>query len=837
VVKFPTFEESTTLNAGSPTEIASSSDARIRGNTLAQFGGEMAKLGDALAQEQAESAFNQAKVESEKALQYAEANTKNGGADIPELAQAEYDKNLSGIKANMDPLALGKADRLFDHLDSEFKTQALKSKVQTQVATLKITREQNDQVVAGNVLNDPTLAASYIDDNDQKYAKQKSEGIPDYISRSLHEKSRDVIAGSYVEGMLVKGKNDISFLGKLKRELGAQETSATVKILSSEAGTYGLSGDKDFSYTYKYPDNSKVDPKMTQVLSAIRPELRKAALEKIESAFAAHTKTKLSLLNKQLDAMATEQAKGNVVIQGDFDKANAWIKAIPDTDSQAQYQQKLENIKALGQIADVSINYGYAQATAYLEQLRSPEDAPALQKKATDDFIEKAKGILQNIEKQKSEDPAKFSLAHAGIEWGLKDAAAAAKDGSPEAVQNYNTKLAAYQKHAGLPISYITNEDAKARGIGIAAATKLGTDEIVKQVNTIKQQYGDDTQSVMHDIVRNSKDALPESATLLGVLSDPQAIKRVADNMAKRDVIREEFKKSETNYKDLNEQMRSFNDQFAETFFGNKEQRYSPAIQALKSEMEIEAMRISNEEGVAISTATGRAYKTVVDNNFWVMPVGSNSVFVPKADSYNSKTINAFLQDNNPGRGTIAAQGGKVVYQDGRPAGPFSIENTKDFDPAKLTNSQLRDFRDNARLVTTEDHAGVQLVMDRGGKLQPVLDKEGKPMMKSFKELSNYNPSDRTFIAPTAPKELPVFKPNIKVTPPKDVTTPEKSSTRQESSSSTLTPHESEQVRFQIKDYRGMGLNDQQIIQKLKDNGFSEDDFYNEDVEGNNEGN
>lgn len=818
--RFPVFEENNPLNSGSPVQAVNPGDARIRGDSLASFGQDLAKVGTVLADVQAEKASNDAKLAAEQSLVEAEHEAKDDGSDLQALATSKYNQKVSAIKADLDPLAMGRAAPMLGRIDTEVQSESLKAKVNLQITNIKRISDNNDNVMSGNIMNNPALAAGYIDDAHKRFETQIGDSVPSYIAGGLRQKTMTSAAASYVEGMLVKGRGDISYLGKLNKELGAQEQSTIVHMSKEEAGAYGLDSRKDLQFKYDYPDDSRVDKNMSTVLAQIPDNVRLAALNKIQAAFAAHTKTKISYINKYLGAMEDNTDRGVPNDQSAVANAEQMVRAAP-TELKDQYAGRLDSIKAMEAISHKSITEGFASAAAYVDGLEPSNPKDPLSVKGTNDFKIKAKAVLEKIEKSKIDDPAQFSIDHSGEEWGIKDAVNAAKDGDPQAVQSANTKMEAFQKHQGIPISHITNAAASSEGIGIMSAAKIGPEAVQQRVSDLKQKYGDDLPGVMADIQRNGKDRdLPKTVSLLGVFSDPQAQARVADNIAKAPMIREEFKKSEQNYKDLNAQMIAKENSFSSSFFGTPALRYNSAIQAMKAEVEITAMRDSNETGKSITTAVKDAYKSVIDDNYTFVPVGYNNVFIPKNDKYNPKIISKALRDNNPvdtlqknantlfstvAEQLAAAPGGKDNF--------FGIDKVKGYDSDTITNAQLLHFRQNARIVNTEDQSGVQLVIQEpNGTLKPLMGKDGKPLMKSFKELSRYN-SEQGGFYPSVEPAAPLSKRNqYKETRviPKD----------------TSNPKQVDSLINEIQARKIKGETDESILKDFKVRGLSEDDFY-----------
>ena len=769
--RFPFFEESQRLNSGSPTSIAGTEDARIRGNSMQEFGSAVEKIGGMLAVEEADKATNEAKLAAEKSMLEARGSAKPDGSNVEEVFNKIYSKKEAEIRAKLDPLALAHAHGPLRQINTAAAIEAAQTKVSMQIGALKLAGEENNKIMAGNVIADPSLAATYMDEINVKYDKMDADGNPKYITNELRFKARDAVAAGYIQGMLTKGMANPSFLLKLKKELGAIGDAESVTIPASSLHTVGLSGTKDVTINYEYKNGGQVSDSMAKVLQNMRPEMRYSALNKIDQALKAHTQTKLSLINKTIEANLQMVANGEIRSQEAKDDLRQKIAAAPPEMADA-YRAKADNIDSLETIAKESIDNGFYSANSMLDQLKAKEGDMPLVRQAKEEFVKKAKDILTKIEESKSDDPKTFALRYAGPEYGLKEAAAAAADGSPEAVQNLNTKLEIYQRDKRLPISFIGRDEGKSIGTQLKSSWTLGSESINQTVKQLKDRYGDDLPKVMADVVRFNKGDMPENVLLLGVFTDPEAQQAVADNLANYSKIEERFKLSENNFKDLNEVIKGQQQEFAEKFFGNPAQLNNPAILALNKEVKVEAMKLmaAGEDG---NDAVKEASKSVIQKNYNFFPVGKTNIPVPKDNRYVPSVINKFLQDNNPSRVPMEdpykddPTGYNVNYitkgkWENRIIPEWGIENLRGIDPKNISPVQLEDFRNRAKIVMTEDQAGVQLVIEQNGKLVPAVDKNGNLMIKSYLDASRYDQTSGATLPPVK-VEKPLKK--IKVAP------------------------------------------------------------------------
>ena len=171
--------------------------------------------------------------------------------------------------------------------------------------------------------------------------------------------------------------------------------------------------------------------------------------------------------------------------------------------------------------------------------------------------------------------------------------------------------------------------------------------------------------------------------------------------------------------------------------------------------------------------AVKEASKSVIQKNYNFFPVGKTNIPVPKDNRYVPSVINKFLQDNNPSRVPMEdpykddPTGYNVNYitkgkWENRIIPEWGIENLRGIDPKNISPVQLEDFRNRAKIVMTEDQAGVQLVIEQNGKLVPAVDKNGNLMIKSYLDASRYDQTSGATLPPVK-VEKPLKK--IKVAP------------------------------------------------------------------------
>lgn len=203
--KFPGFDETNRISAGSPVELQSSSSARINGSNLEDIGGTMQKIGNMLAVEQADEGINKASIAAEEAHVEAQKKAKADGSDFAQKFNEEFNTRVEPIRAELDPLANAHFDNQFRKIKTEVAVTGIRTAMQMRVDDFKVTEENNGNIIASNVMVRPDTAAGELDKIRQKYQSRIDGGVPQAIANVSYEKMRDKIAGAYVEGMFNLG--------------------------------------------------------------------------------------------------------------------------------------------------------------------------------------------------------------------------------------------------------------------------------------------------------------------------------------------------------------------------------------------------------------------------------------------------------------------------------------------------------------------------------------------------------------------------------------------------------------------------------------------------------
>ncbi len=742
--RFPKFAESNPLSIGNPQEISGTTDARIRGNAVAQIGEHIVKMSHAIAGEEASLAVNQAKTMATDAQIEAEKTAKADGSDFQTVFQSAYDKKVGTLKGKLDPLVMQKADRHFTALDAEVKMAGAKTAFHMQHENFNLLSENKAKVMAGNVLNDPKLASQYIDELKATDKSNREHGVPPQWLNETLSKTSDIVAGAYVEGMVAKGRSTPGLLLQLRKELGAQEQHATVELSTKELGTFGLKANGANKLTYQYADGAPVDAKMSEILRHVSPQVREFAMKKIQGTLEAGTKMKLSLINATNKAAMHKQIDG-IALNGNDVATLERVNAHAPPEFREQYQAHKNMILNAEIIVQTSVNEGKFKADALLARLQPKEDEPLLVREQKLKDIAHISAALNAVEKKKTEDPMQFVLDR-DTNFGLKEAYAATKDGSAESMDNFITKSLAAQVAMHVPESVLSKAGATSIDMLLTSSAKLGPEAVTKAVSDLRAVYGDHMVSVMSEVAHYNPDN--PTVALLGVFYNPDSINSVAKNLAEGPQIRKDFdtKQSDVSRNDFKTTISGIQDQLAGTFFGNEEMKNNPAIRAMSNEIDIEAKR-QVLAGESVDDAVEKALAKVM-SNYQAVPAGNKNIFVPRRPEYNVSLISSFAQDNDPQR--RLGQGVGVMNA----VPEWAFQNTNLSDAANNSYAQIRDFQEHAVIQNTKDQAGLELMLERNGRLYRVLDKQGNPMMKTFDELSRYDKLHGGFYAPLKKKEV-----------------------------------------------------------------------------------
>jgi hypothetical protein len=553
-------------------------------------------------------------------------------------------------------------------------------------------------------------------------------------------------------------------------------------MLSPEELThYGLRADGENKVVYKDEKKRPQSNELSELLRGVSPDERFQTLDHINKLFSKQAHGSLSNATKTLEAFvrkglgigktgkATDSAGTN---EADVEQLRAAIANAPPA-AQPQLLAQAKEAMNLHQYANVIAVGKLPTAIAHLEARRpKPTDDPngpsLLEYDATNVAIDSDIAKLKKLDAQRVSDPAPFYRAR---DKHLNELYLATKNNSPEAWNRYATELKAVLVTNNAPSILVSSEEAKNIAYDIESTAKMGanaSDVMLLKIGEMRTKYGDDLGSVLVDTVKMHPTA-PKSLSLLGTMSNEESISTVTKNIANEKYITKSFGELKSQQADMTDGIEGIHSKLAEIFYGgHPENRSNPAILSMVHAIGLEAKRLLVEDtSKAASSMLDQAYETIVTKNYNVAKTARTTVYIPS--KYDDVKVKAYLYDNDPERSSYSrfsndqeqiALGHTNTYnyklKQYTPAA-WGFENSNRF-PGKdvVTSSDYALWQRHARIKTTPDQAGIQLVWDVGdGKNYDILNSEGKRMIISFKDLGRYDAKNKNLWAEGMGKNTP----------------------------------------------------------------------------------
>lgn len=737
--RFPNFEETGAGGTGNLVQLVDTQQARMAGENLQALGEASQKLAEVISNKEAEKAGADAEIALVEAHTEATKTASKDGKDFGDRFSEAYNKRLNTITSKLDPLAAGKFAPTKQMLDTRMRKESVVTGFNMKVKHYSDISQEQRVANASIIQNNPDEAAILLKKARNSSSADKVAGMVEEVVDNEYDKTGSMYASAFVSGMMLKGRGDVQYLHRLKKYLGSSENQVNVPIRPDEMQALGLKSDGTQLVGYT-SQGHVLNKDISEVLRKVTPEQRAHYLAQIDSIFATHTKTKLKHINNVLEEGKKKALKEGLLSQDVAQMVDVVNAAPPEV--RPQLQSKLELIKNVNTIGEYVARGGMAAAMPYLKSLEPTDSDPLEIRTVKRKFADEVFTELKKIDVLRAEDPAEFLIQR---DPEVADAFAATKDGSAESRTIYHDLLRIKQKEWGLQPSFASKGEGKSIHEVLVNSARVGPEALNMTLTQLQAQHGDDMGQVLSDVVRYVPEADPAIA-LLGTLTRPESKQLVANNMANKKKIYEDLDKIESGKRDLFIELKSINDKMIDMFYaGDPKANTYPALRAMSDAVQVEAARLMTDPAQRLDAAdaTKQAYKSIVESNYSVFSTGKSNILLPASVDMDKFKTFVFEQATKP-QGQVPElppvipnlKGEKPVPK----GGAWTFENTSLYVGDKAVTAYDHEyFYSHAKLVTTPDQLGVQLMWDSGNGLRVIKDRDGKPMVKSFEEINRYS--------------------------------------------------------------------------------------------------
>lgn len=733
---FPGGNPQTRLSPSSPVEISSTRDARIAGEQMQQLSQGVSKVGEFVADAEVTSAQNFAGTAATSARLRAESESNKDGSNIPSLTEQYTKENLAGVRDQFsDPVVNKRMENYYQQVSLQNQVHATATMLDKKTKYgIDLTKDNFDQS-AKRVEVNPELATIELSTARKNLDNNVKSGLfSEFTAQQMWEVNAEKVANARVSGLIQQKK-----YGQIAQELGATDQDLTMEMTPDQLGAYGLQSDGNQKLGYKMKNGEVMDPAMSAVYRELKPEARDHYLNKIRIAREQDAHANVSTNMTLVRAITDESLKGNIITPANDIKAKSAIAGLPDEIRPAA-QEQYDTAKALAPIMYIAKNGTPDQANkAYGEFVssRGVSDNPVIKNK-TDALVSKAAAGIQSIWEEKRKDINQYSIDNNP---DLAAAHAKSKSGDPVDMQNYIAKATAAAVASGVTPRITTNQEAEQIGMSMKAA--ISSDPIVSmnELNKLEQKYGSNLPEVISEVHLKDKSGIDPSMVIAANMVNDGSKIMVFDNIKNKKVIEEEFKKripedSQKSLKEnLNNQMDAFQASIADSSTGMGSIIMTGAF---RDQIEVQTQKLILR-GVSVKDAVNQAQGSIVDSNFSFVKTSSSTVMIPK--SYNTSTIAGFLSENDPRRNTSGGHGGvntSLISKFNIGVNKYDRAENPNVDENTLQKNKLNLISGNALWVTNSTQTGVNLVFRHNGSLEPILNKDGKPVTAAYKDLGNY---------------------------------------------------------------------------------------------------
>lgn len=761
----PRNKEQTRLSVGSPVGIGSGDFAGTPGRTLEGFGDALAKVGLSLYQADQRISIEEGSSEInttlESAREYARKNSKVDGSDYQEKFKEYSDPRIEEIKSRRS----GFDPKVSRELESYSKKAMYNADVDSMITAAKMNEQHQYERIDGiqnqaadriRESGNPEVISNEIVSHNQlidDLLKQGSipAGNAAKLRKSFLEKgSKQLIEGlenkqNYRQALNLLQANQES--PDLYMNLPPDEAQKMGLIDSREADSLAQKGE-----SYQVPVMTKdgkhqLTPQEAMLMGGMDPREKASAIDRLTSKIKAKSAMKLSDLNAGVSGF-TQLAMAGAPIN---DKQVAELKRQINNNealtpfARVRLMDEVNTAQAVNKQLQIAATTPRGQAGNVIEgldktiKMYAHEAAvrdPKMAMGATDfavqanreDAKRKFATSLENLYQVQDKDPAAFHL-NTDTEINKLKAMSADADTNPEArkyLERYNDAVLNKSNYLGSKAAILTKAEASNHGKILQALPS--SEDANNYINQMQAMYGPKHFSkAMTEVIASNPQALGKYQAVIH--AEPGLREDLVDGIRNEGAIAKEFKKG-GQYEGVNSlveaSVKSQFSQFRSTFVsGVNDSGNLKTIQNLESAAMLQAKRDIVRSGKDPEAAAKDAYATIVGSQYATVSGNNGSKLIiprqvggynigPKQEQHFAHYADYYTRAENLAKLNIAV--------------PKNAVDTE-------SDSYYKRLAPNLRWVTNENQSGMRLMETVNGKIEPVYDRYGRKVEKSYEDV------------------------------------------------------------------------------------------------------
>lgn len=710
-------------------------NARIEGNSLAQFGAGLAQFGSGLnehmqRQQAADDIVdaNKAKSDIGEMITQDYDKAKMGAGDdyvgdYNKSAPERVNKYLNGIQnERVKAIASNYANTAHSHMRTNLFGEQLKT---NEIRTIYKVQDAGNAAADRVRQNPETAGAEILTFQNEVLSPMESLGVMRPEARLKAEDAvKSTIATSMMEGMMERKdyKGALNLL-RATQHPGAAEVDTNVDLSPEQAQNFGMPGEKQMQTIDS--KNQVVDPAMAEVMKNLSPKAKDHFIDRIQSAIKTHEGLRIADIDRKVtDYNAYLLAGGKP--QGGMERELE--NAVRGNPHLSEDRQKFifDNIRAskeTGKYTQELFESPPEKMQAIIDKARQSVAKGgdifnfANRQKAVNGLEQTAMGIMD----ERKKDPAGYVRQFPEV----AAAQAQAADGNQQAVNNLLGVSDGMQRKLGIPeyrIMALPKQQALELGQKIDASPT--PQDLVNTIDGLKNSYGKNFHRVLNEAAGTHESI--KSTAVLGYIDDKPTAFKIASNIKDKSSIQTKWDKNfEVSKGKLDMILAATMDEY----LGPMSKGFSDGAPALSNafsdQVRVEVQRRMNEDGpgkLDLNKHVKEVTQEIMGNNFNKVSGGVSQALIPKKINgavITPEKVSKFLEQNSTPEGF-------------EKLGVYAPTNQD----SKLWFTQMAA---QSKWVMNPNMDGMVLTYKKDGRDLIAVDKDKKPIEKSLVEINKMN--------------------------------------------------------------------------------------------------
>ena len=746
-----------TQNAGmqvsSPVPIGSTTGARYDGEVAGQladqvteFAGQMLRADRALKKD--EGANELTEIHQQSSV-YADTHSAPDGSDYAEKMREYAEPRIEQTRSKFgsDPEVSRFLESYNTRVNSDMQTTAYVRSSMMKAKNNAVEIENSQDVKAASLRKTPTPEMLEATLTSQSVLHgELAMAIPGLEAQKLNQMGAQIIAREYINGMMDRKEygRALGVLGATQEVADAKTSLSpeqavsmglidprTAQALAAEGKTYDIPVLSDFQ------KNIKLTPAETAAINSLELKERDSLINSAKSQLEANSEMRMSDFNDTLHGFENNARRGDFSaksISAMKEKVNSLAGKLP-APTLAKIHDKINAAVAVGEIVKMAASTPRGKMDSLLNSfdkkmnLAASEAAkhdPRMADVGSDEAVKNNRHVskeflsrqLGAIMKEQEEDPVQWALNNRPE---LANALRGTADGV--GVPEYQNKVLSYQKFLGIPLDkQRVLSDSQAFSIKQTLKAIPNASDTAAEINKLQSIHGANFPRVMAEVAGKDKEL---QAYAVVAHAPPYAREDAVDSIK----FAPQIKAAAEGDDKLKEDLKLVDSQVAghmavlnKVIMGSSNDLSGMgATNALSELVSLTAKKRIVKSGMEVKEAVRTAYQDVVESAYTVASGGKSSTLVPRV--INNTRIDPELVEAH-----------LSVYSKSENFSDLGIAIPKT--ETRGADDYYRNLAHVARWVPNKDQTGVVLMqVETDGKLQPVYNKYGVPIQKSYENI------------------------------------------------------------------------------------------------------